>query len=73
MSSTLRVFLKPLTALGVVVTHAFGAAGAPFFGFVHDVTGSYQVSFFAFVAALVLSALLSLMVRAPRKRLLVIG
>jgi hypothetical protein len=73
MSSTLRVFLKPLTGLGVVVTHAFGAAGAPFYGFVHDVTGSYQVSFFAFVAALVLSALLSLMVRAPRKRLLVIG
>jgi cyanate permease len=53
--------------LGIFVTYAFGAAGAPFFGFVHDVTGSYHLSFIAFVGALVLSAILSVMVRAPRK------
>lgn len=68
-----RVSLGMVRGLGILVTHAFGAAGAPFFGFVHDVTGSYQVSFFAFVIALALAALLSLMVRAPRKRMSDIG
>src|SRR5688572_33237261 len=53
--------------LGVLVTHAFGAAGAPFFGYVHDATGSYDSSFVAFVIALGLSALLSLVARAPPK------
>ena len=56
-----------MRGLGIFVTYAFGAAGAPFFGFVHDVTGSYHSSFIAFVVALVLSAILSVMVRAPRK------
>ena len=64
-----RLSLGMVRGLGILVTHAFGAAGAPFFGFVHDVTGSYQASFFAFVIALARSALLSLVVRAPRKRL----
>jgi MFS transporter, OFA family, oxalate/formate antiporter len=63
-----RISLGMVRGLGILVTHAFGAAGAPFFGFVHDLTGSYQSSFIAFVVALVISALLSLMVRAPRKR-----
>ena len=56
-----------MRGLGILVTYAFGAAGAPFFGFVHDVTGSYQSSFIAFAVALVLAALLSLTVRAPQK------
>jgi len=68
-----RLSLGMVRGLGILVTHAFGAAGAPFFGFVHDVTGSYQASFFAFVIALTLSALLSLMVRAPRKKALAVG
>jgi cyanate permease len=68
-----RMSLGMVRGLGVLVTHAFGAAGAPFFGFVHDVTGSYQASFLAFVVALVLSGFLSLMVRAPRKRIAAIG
>ena len=54
--------------LGILVTHAFGVAGAPFFGFVHDLTGSYRSSFLTFVIALLLSAVLSLMLRTPRKR-----
>lgn len=68
-----RLSLGVVRGLGIFVTYSFGAAGAPFFGFVHDVTGSYQASFFAFVVALAFSALLSLMVRAPRKRVLAVG
>jgi MFS family permease len=64
-----RVSLGTVRGLGILVTHAFGAAGAPFFGFVHDVTGSYYSSFVAFALALVLAAFLSLAVRAPRKSL----
>lgn len=63
-----RVSLGTVRGLGILVTHAFGAAGAPFFGFVHDVTGSYYSSFVAFAVALVLAAFLSLAVRAPQKR-----
>lgn len=62
-----RVSLGTVRGLGILVTHAFGAAGAPFFGFVHDVTGSYYSSFVVFAVALVLAAFLSLTVRAPRK------
>jgi OFA family oxalate/formate antiporter-like MFS transporter len=62
-----RISLGMVRGLGVLVTYAFGAAGAPFFGFVHDATGSYRSSFLAFVVALIASAFLSLAVRAPRK------
>jgi len=62
-----RISLGMVRGLGILVTHAFGAAGAPFFGFVHDVTGSYRSSFLAFVVALIVSAVLSLAVRTPRK------
>jgi len=62
-----RLSLGAVRGLGIFVTYAFGAAGAPFFGFVHDATGSYHSSFIAFVCALMLSAILSVMVRAPRK------
>ena len=65
-----RVSLGMVRGLGILVTHGFGAAGAPFFGFVHDLTGSYRPSFLTFVIALILSALLSLAVRAPRKMVL---
>lgn len=62
-----RLSLGVVRGLGTLVTYAFGAAGAPFFGFVHDVTGSYQSPFIAFTLALVLSAFLSLAVGAPSK------
>jgi len=62
-----RLSLGTVRGLGILVTYSFGAAGAPAFGFVHDVTGSYRSSFVAFVVALVLSALLSIAVRAPQK------
>ena len=64
-----RLSLGTVRGLGILVTYAFGAAGAPFFGFVHDVTGSYRSSFIAFAIALVLAAFLSLTVRAPQKGL----
>jgi MFS family permease len=63
-----RISLGTVRGLGILVTHAFGAAGAPFFGFVHDLTGSYSSSFTAFAVALGVAALLSLVVRSPRKR-----
>lgn len=63
-----RLSLGTVRGAGILVTHGFGAAGAPFFGFIHDATGSYMSSFIAFICALALSALLSLIVRAPRKR-----
>ena len=68
-----RVSLGMVRGLGILVTHAFGAAGAPFFGFVHDLTGSYRSSFLTFVIALLFSALLSSMVRAPRKKSLTVS
>lgn len=63
-----RVSLGMVRGLGTLVTHAFGAAGAPFFGFIHDATGSYRSSFVSFVVALIASALLCLILNAPRKR-----
>jgi cyanate permease len=62
-----RASLGMVRGLGILVTYAFGAAGAPFFGFIHDATGSYLSSFVAFSIALVASAFLSLAVRAPRQ------
>lgn len=64
-----RVSLGMVRGLGILVTHAFGAVGAPFFGFIHDVTGSYQSSFLAFVVALIIAAFSSLAVRPPQKTL----
>jgi MFS family permease len=62
-----RLSLGAVRGAGILVTHAFGAAGAPFFGFVYDATGSYTSSFVSFIFALGLSALLSLIVRTPRQ------
>ena len=62
-----RISLGMVRGLGILVTHAFGAVGAPFFGFVHDVTGSYRSSFLAFVVALIIAAYLSLAIRPPQK------
>jgi len=63
-----RVSLGMVRGLGVLVTHAFGAAGAPFFGFLFDATGSYMISFTMFTVALLLSAGLSLLLTIPHKQ-----
>jgi MFS family permease len=62
-----RFSLGVVRGLGILVTHAVGAAGAPFFGFVHDVTGSYVSSFIMFVIALFVAAFLGLVVQTPTK------
>jgi len=63
-----RISLGVVRGLGLFVTYSFAAAGAPFFGFVHDLTGNYQLSFIAFVIALILSAFLGLTVRPPSQK-----
>jgi MFS family permease len=63
-----RVSLGMVRGLGILITHAVGAAGAPFFGFIHDATGSYLSSFIMFVFALMVAALVGLLVQAPTKR-----
>jgi cyanate permease len=59
--------LGTVRGLGKFISHTIGAAGAPFFGFLHDVTGSYMSSFVMFVIAVVISAFSILLVRAPEK------
>ena len=62
-----RTSLGTVRGLGILVTFIFGAAGAPFFGFLHDLTGTYMTSFVLFVIAVLVSALLILTVRTPHK------
>jgi sugar phosphate permease len=62
-----RVSLGTVRGLGMFISHTIGAAGAPFFGFLHDVTGSYMSSFVIFVIAVLISAFSILLVRAPEK------
>jgi MFS family permease len=62
-----RVSLGTVRGLAMLITLGFGAAGAPFFGFLFDATGSYRVSFVLFAFALLGSALLSLLAQPPRR------
>jgi MFS family permease len=66
-----RASLGLVRGLGMLITLAFGAAGAPFFGFIFDATGSYAISFITFALALLACALLTLFARAPRKRAII--
>jgi cyanate permease len=68
-----RLSLGTVRGLAMLITLAFGAAGAPFFGFLFDATGSYLISFVLFALALLGSALLSLLARPPRKQNLTIA
>jgi sugar phosphate permease len=62
-----RASLGTVRGLSLFFSHLFAAAGAPFFGFLHDRTGSYNLSFILFSCALFVSALLVLLARAPQK------
>lgn len=62
-----RVSLGRVRNLGIMITRVFTTVGPPFFGFFHDYTGSYFLSFGVFIGALLLSAFLILVVRPPRK------
>lgn len=60
-----RRSLGRIRGMGLFISHMLAAAGPPFFGFLFDSTGGYGLSFAIFGAILILSALLSLMLRPP--------
>ncbi|MBI4488687.1 MAG: MFS transporter [Deltaproteobacteria bacterium] len=62
-----RISLGTVRGLGLFITHIFAAAGPPFFGFLFDATKSYFISFTLFTISLIISAVLILFVRPPRK------
>lgn len=62
-----RRSLGKIRGLGLLISHFLAAIGPPFFGFLFDITGGYGMSFAIFGAVLAISALLSLMLKPPRK------
>ena len=62
-----RVSLGKIRGMGSLITHGFSAGGPPFFGFLFDMTQSYQLSFSIFIGLLFASSLLSLFLHPPTK------
>ena len=62
-----RNSLGTVRGLSMLFSHLFAASGAPFFGFLHDRTGSYDLSFTIFSCALFTSAFLVLLAKPPRR------
>ena len=62
-----RRSLGTVRGLGMLISQALAAVGPPFFGFLFDATNGYGLSFAIFGAALVTSAVLSLMIKPPVK------
>ncbi len=62
-----RASLGKVRGLSLFFSHLFAASGAPFFGFLHDRMGSYNLSFTIFACALFTSALLILLAKPPLK------
>lgn len=62
-----RQSLGKIRGMGLLISHFLAAIGPPFFGFLFDRTGSYNVSFAIFGAVLAISAMLSLMLKPPRR------
>jgi sugar phosphate permease len=60
-----RNSLGTVRGLSLLFSHLFAASGAPFFGFLHDRTGSYDLSFSLFSCALFTSAFLILLAKRP--------
>ena len=60
-----RNSLGTVRGLSLLFSHLFAASGAPFFGFLHDRTGSYDLSFTIFSCALFTSAFLVLLAKRP--------
>jgi MFS family permease len=63
-----RRSLGRIRGMGLLISQFLAAIGPPFFGFLFDRTGSYNVSFAIFGAVLMTSAFLSLMLKPPRRR-----
>jgi cyanate permease len=62
-----RTSLGTVRGLSLFFSHLFAASGAPFFGFLHDRTGNYNLSFAIFSCALFTSAFLILLAKPPAK------
>jgi MFS family permease len=62
-----RASLGKVRGLSLFFSHLFAASGAPFFGFLHDRMGSYNLSFAIFACTLFTSALLILLAKPPLK------
>ncbi|MGH7870853.1 MAG: MFS transporter, partial [Candidatus Binatia bacterium] len=62
-----RRSLGKIRGMGLLISQVLAAAGPPFFGFLFDMTGGYNVSFALFGCALITSAFLSLLLKPPRK------
>jgi MFS family permease len=60
-----RNSLGTVRGISMLFSHLFAASGAPFFGFLHDRTGSYDLSFTIFSCALFTSAFLILSAKRP--------
>jgi cyanate permease len=63
-----RASLGTVRGLSLFFSHLFAASGAPFFGFLHDRTGSYDLSFTIFACALFTSSLLIMLTKPPERR-----
>jgi MFS family permease len=63
-----RRSLGKIRGMGLLISQVLAAFGPPFFGFLFDATGGYGLSFALFGAALATSAVLSLMLRPPRRK-----
>jgi MFS family permease len=64
-----RRSLGKVRGLGLLISQILAATGPPFFGFLFDLTGAYSLSFVLFGAALIISAVLSLMLQPPVKHM----
>lgn len=62
-----RLSLGKIRGMGIFISQVLAAAGPPFFGFLFDATGGYGLSFAIFGTVLMISAVLSLMLRFPTK------
>ena len=62
-----RLSLGTVRGLSVPILLLFAAAGAPFFGYLYDYTGSYDLSLKLFIAVQVVCAGLTLLIRRPVK------
>ncbi len=62
-----RASLGTVRGLSLFFSHLFAASGAPFFGFLHDRTGNYNLSFTIFSCALFTSSVLILLAKPPKR------
>ena len=62
-----RLSLGTVRGAALQIVLLFGVCGPPFFGFLNDYTGTYRISFFLFITVLLVSSMLTLTIRRPRR------